>query len=100
MYDEAIQNTLIRQKVQSHHTYINSLVSWLCPDFFDEDPRIFLGDHNGYFKIVKKRGIGFFYFSRLLLYLFCFVIILNYIKNKKQEPMEEININKSKFVYI
>lgn len=65
--------------VKAHHEFLDSLVSVLNPDFFSEDPRMFLGDHDSYFKIVKKRSIVFFYVSRVILYLTIFYLIVKFL---------------------
>ena len=61
------------------------MISILSPDFFDEDPKMFLGDHDSYFKIVKKRSIIFFYVSRVILYLTIALIIFKFIENKDKK---------------
>ena len=61
------------------------MTSLLSPDFFDEDPKMFLGDHDSYFKIVKKRSILFFYVSRVILYLTIALIIFRFIENKDRK---------------
>jgi hypothetical protein len=55
------------------------MIKFLAPDFFGDDPKMFLGDHDGYFKIVKKRSILFYYISRALLYILLALIILRFI---------------------
>lgn len=52
------------------------MIQILNPDFFDEEPNMFLGDHDAYFKIVKKRSILFFYLSRVILYLIIVFMIM------------------------
>lgn len=49
------------------------------PDFFEEEPNMFLGDYDAYFKIVKKRSIFFFYLSRIILYLIIFFMIMQFV---------------------
>lgn len=63
----------------------------LNPDFFEEEPNMFLGDHDAYFKIVKKRSIFFFYLSRVILYLLIIFLILQFIE---RDPGELDNLER------
>lgn len=74
-YDEPVQEYDNVQLAAEHQDYLAQLFSILNPDFFTEDPKMFLGDYDAYFKIVKKRSILFFYVSRIILYLTLFFLI-------------------------
>ena len=67
------------------------MIAVLSPDFFDEDPKMFLGDHDSYFKIVKKRSILFFYVSRFILYITIALIVFDFFENKDKK----IRVDKS-----
>lgn len=61
------------------------MIQILNPDFFEEEPNMFLGDYDAYFKIVKKRSIFFFYLSRVILYLIIFFMIMQFVDRDDQE---------------
>ena len=67
------------------------MINFLNPDLFSEDPKMFLGDHESYFKIVKKRSILFFYLSRLILYFTVIYIILKFILKKMKDNIIDDN---------
>ncbi len=76
-----------------HHNFLNTLMAYLAPDFFNEDPKMFLGDHDGYFKIVKKRSIVFYYISRIMLYSLIIFIIYNFLNKNAQENEVQVTRN-------
>lgn len=82
-YDSPVMDEEERIVTKEYQNYINKIVNVLSPDFFSEDPRMFLGDHDSYFKIVKKRSILFYYLSRAILYTTLIYIILKFIEGKK-----------------
>lgn len=83
--------------VQKHHEFLDTLVSILNPDFFSEDPRMFLGDHDSYFKIVKKRSIVFFYVSRVILYLTIFYLIMKFLNKEEKGKTVDGLFNKKEY---
>lgn len=78
------------------------MIEILNPDFFSEEPNMFLGDHDAYFKIVKKRSIYFFYLSRLILYLVIIFMILQFVDDKSgdRQDVDRGVYHKSKFSFI
>lgn len=78
------------------HESLKSFFNWITPDLFSEDPDMFIGDSSSYYLIVQKRGIVFYYLSRimlysLILYLFYVFILDKGLKFKKlAEPEKDL----------
>ena len=81
-YDDPVMDEDDRAVTKEHHKFLDKMINVLNPDFFSEDPQMFLGDHDSYFKIVKKRSILFYYLSRIILYTTLLYIILKFISGK------------------
>ncbi len=92
-YDLPVIEQNTSQMVKKHHQFLDSMINILNPDFFSEDPKMFLGDHETYFKIVRKRSILFYYCSRVILYGTIIYMILKFILKK----MKDNFISQSKF---
>lgn len=86
-YDAPYIDVERANKSKEHQTRVTSLVNIFGPDFFSEDPQLFLGDHAAYFKIVKKRSMVFYYVSRVILYVSIFYIIVKFLNRKKDEKV-------------
>lgn len=71
------------EQAKAHQNSVRGVVQVFGPDPFSEDPRMFLGDHSAYFKIVKKRSLLFYYVSRAVLYLSLFYIISRFLGRRK-----------------
>ncbi len=80
-FDPPVINLEARDKAIKHHQFLNNFFEIFNPDFFAEDPKMFLGDHDTYFKIVKKRSIVFYYISRVILYIFLVVIVWSLLES-------------------
>ncbi len=72
---DIIVDSYMRNQVKNHQTVIEWLIAILNPDFFQEDPKMFLGENDTYFKIMKKRALVYVYLSRAILYLFVIYLI-------------------------
>ena len=84
-FDMPVRDMARAEMAKKHHTFLETVIQVFSPDPFSEDPRMFLGDHAAYFKIVKKRSMFFYYISRLILYLSIFYIIVKFLNRKKDE---------------
>lgn len=76
MFDDPIEDPEMHQKAKEIHNDLKEIFKFLNPDIFNEDPNIFLGDNDSYFKIVKKRSIVFYYISVFILYFFLLHFVL------------------------
>ena len=88
--------------VKDHLGKIDRLINILNPDFFSEDPKMFLGDHDSYFKIVKKRSILFYYLSRIILYSTLIYILFKFLTGKVKQKVDinRIPFSKQKFKFM
>ena len=86
-YDLPLRDAERAAMARDHHSFIDTVVQIFNPDPFSEDPRMFLGDHAAYFKIVKKRSMIFYYVSRVILYLSIFYIIVKFLKRKQEDKV-------------
>lgn len=84
-YDQPVVDPARAQLAKAHQSLVRSVVQVFGPDPFSEDPRMFLGDHSAYFKIVKKRSLVFYYLSRAILYLAIFYIIVRFLSRRREE---------------
>ena len=91
-YDDPVMDVDDREITKQHHKFLDKMVNILNPDFFSEDPQMFLGDHDSYFKIVKKRSILFYYLSRIILYTTLLYIILKFITGKTKVSQQATSI--------
>lgn len=87
-YDLPSRDQERAELTKTHQNLVRSVVQVFGPDPFSEDPRMFLGDHDAYFKIVKKRSLLFYYVSRAILYFSIFYIIVKFLNRKKEEKVE------------
>lgn len=77
-------------EAKEHFNRVDSIVKLLNLDLYSEDPGVFLGDNESYFRISRKRGLIFFYLYRIILY--GSLIMLFFTMFMKQRTMsQEIN---------
>ena len=81
-YDIPIKERSLQEELDKHMSYMNRVFNSMNLDIFSEDPKTFLGDHDVYFKIVKKRSLVFYYFSRIIFYGTIVVLMMKYFSTK------------------
>lgn len=57
------------KRVDKYNQEIKEILGYFNFDWFSEDPKVFTGDQDSYYNIVKKRSIILYYVSRILLYV-------------------------------
>lgn len=97
-YDMPYVDEEAAEGAREHFLRVEKLINTFNLDLYSEDPRIFLGDTESYFKIIRKRGLLFFYFSRILLYGAVVLLIFGYFL-KKNAPDESVNSDETKRRY-
>lgn len=94
-YEIPIKERHLQEELNEHSIFMNKLFNTFNLDIFSEDPKIFLGDHDVYFKIVKKRSLIFYYLSRLIFYGTIIVLMMKYFSTKvKKQYMVKLDANK------
>jgi hypothetical protein len=78
-YDSPVVSDDVYRLALAYQLAIKTKLNRLNPDIFSEDPSIFLGDKDTYFVIIKKRGLIFFYLSRMVLYGMLVYLLLHLI---------------------
>ena len=81
-YDIPIKERSLQEELDKHMIYMNRVFNSINLDIFSEDPKTFLGDHDVYFKIVKKRSLIFYYLSRVIFYGTIVVLMMKYFTTK------------------
>lgn len=81
-YDVPVKERSLQEELDSHMSYMNRVFNSMNLDIFSEDPKTFLGDHDVYFKIVKKRSLVFYYLSRVIFYGTIIVLMMKYFSTK------------------
>lgn len=60
-------------------------------DIFSEDPNVFLGESDSYYLIMKKRGMLFYYLSRVVIYGLLAYLLLQFIFYDFQKARFDLN---------
>lgn len=60
-------------------------------DIFSEDPNVFLGESESYYLILKKRGMLFYYLSRIVIYGLLVYLLLQFIFYDFQKVRMDLN---------
>lgn len=81
-YDVPVKERSLQEELDKHMSFMNKSFNTLNLDIFSEDPKTFLGDHDVYFKIVKKRSLIFYYLSRIIFYGTIIVLMMKYFTTK------------------
>lgn len=81
-YDIPVKERSLQEELDKHMSYMNKVFNSMNLDVFSEDPKTFLGDHDVYFKIVKKRSLVFYYLSRVIFYGTILVLMVKYFSTK------------------
>lgn len=72
-------NQRVYETAYGLQTNIKILVDVFSPDLFSSDPKTFLGENDVYYLITKKRGILFYYISRIVAYGLVLFVLLKFI---------------------
>lgn len=67
-YNMPYSDEQLASEAKDHFNKVESIVGFLNLDLYSEDPGVFLGDNESYFRITRKRGLVFFYLYRIILY--------------------------------
>ena len=81
-FDIPVKERSLQEELDKHMTFMKNVFNSLNLDIFSEDPKTFLGDHDVYFKIVKKRSLIFYYLSRIIFYGTIVVLMMKYFSTK------------------
>lgn len=93
-YDSPIMNNKVYKIARKFHSNLHDWFSFLNLDLFSEDPQVFLGENKSYYLIVKKRGIIFYYLSRIILYGVLLYVLIHFVFNHfGSQKIEEIEPN-------
>jgi len=81
-YDIPVKERSLQDELDKHMAFMNKAFNSINLDIFSEDPKTFLGDHDVYFKIVKKRSLIFYYLSRIIFYGTIITLMMKYFSTK------------------
>lgn len=74
-------NQRVYESAYELQLHIKVLVDIFSPDLFSTDPRTFLGENDVYYLITKKRGILFYYISRIVAYGLILFVLLKFVNH-------------------
>lgn len=90
-YDIPVKERESQEELDKHMEFMNQIFNTMNLDIFSEDPKMFLGDHDVYFKIVKKRSLIFYYLSRIIFYGTILILMMKYFSTKvKKQYMTDL----------
>lgn len=96
-FDQPVINSNVLITARNYHNNLKQKFDYFNLNIFSEDPNLFLGDHNAYYLIIKKRGLIFYYLSRIVLYsLIVYLIFIFVIRDfqKRDVDISDPTINK------
>lgn len=64
----AVINQNVLEAAKDFQNDLKVMFDTLNPDIFSEDPKIFIGENEAYYLIMQKRGIVFYFMSRIVFY--------------------------------
>ena len=97
-YDSPYKNRKSSVRTKSHLDSIQIFFDIFNLNLFSEDPNSFQGEYKNYFSIVNKRGLVFYYLSRIILYGAVIYMFTRYVwmsyTEKAQPYVEDPNLNR------
>lgn len=85
-------NQRVLEAARDFHLSLKVFLSGLDPDIFSENPHTFLGEHAVYYSLTRKRGLIFYYLSRLTAYAVLGFLLVRFVLGNNHPFPDELGM--------